>query len=419
MISMRQARILVWVGLVGAAAIGQEAAKLSAAEAKTVVQDFCIGDAKKKAAARKRLEAVRAEDRKGIFAAFETTKFKAPAAPPAKGRRVRGEIDLPESPLKKGKYIFILPSKYDPAKAWPLVFRFHGSGDDCEAFSKGWESVKAADDCVAVVPEIPSSTRAGWNEPGAIALVDRVYKLALQSFNIDTDRVYFTGHSAGSGATFTLSGVWPERVAGMYGSTRLHFAFHPEPKLSMEVIKSIPGFFAVGLKDTEERIKGYRDAEAFAKETKAPWVFHFLPSRGHEYFFELDKPAFELLLKQKRTRYSREYSTLFFGYSDGASNDFYKSQQWLRATKFDANLSTPCKVAVKDNVVTIDAPRLDAGSLLLNDELVKLDEPVVVLLDGKEVFRGAVERDVKFLLDGYDALPDRRRLFWNALDFKR
>lgn len=165
--------------------------------------------------------------------------------------------------------------------------------------------------------------------------------------------------------------------------------------------------------------QSYRDAEAFAKETKAPWVFHFLPSRGHEYFFELDKPAFELLLKQKRTRYSREYSTLFFGYSDGAANDFYKSQQWLRATKFDANLSTPCKVAVKDNVATIDAPRLEAGSLLLNDELVKLDEPVVVMLDGKEVFRGVVERDVKFLLDGYDALPDRRRLFWNVLDFKR
>lgn len=74
---------------------------------------------------------------------------------------------------------------------------------------------------------------------------------------------------------------------------------------------------------------------------------------------------------------------------------------------------------MKDNVATIDAPRLEAGSLLLDDELVKLDEPVVVMLDGKEVFRGVVERDVKFLLDGYDALPDRRRLFWNVLDFKR
>ena len=42
-----------------------------------------------------------------------------------------------------------------------------------------------------------------------------------------------------------------------------------------------------------------------------------------------------------------------------------------------------------------------------------------IQMDGKEVFRGVVERDVKFLLDGYDALPDRRRLFWNALDFKR
>jgi hypothetical protein len=413
-------RVVVACWLAAAATAQEATEKLSAADAKTAVQDFCFGDAKKKAAARAKLEKVRPEDRKGIFAAFATAKFKPPAgAAPPKGGRLVESLDLPESPLGKGKFIALLPPKYDPAKPWPLVFRLHGSGDDCEAFAKTWTGTKAVDECVALVPEIPSEDRMAWNRPGAQQFVDRLYAYALRRFNVDTDRVYFTGHSAGSGASLILSGVWPERVAGIYGTTRLYVAFDPDWRGSLEVVRNIPGYFAVGLKDTEERIKGYRDAEAFAKETKAPWVFHYLPNRGHEYFKEHDQPAFETLLKHKRARYPREFSALFFGYSNSDANDLFKKQHWLRAETFDPGRGTPCRVSVKDNVVTIDAPRLVAGSLLLNDELVKMDETVVVMLDGKEVFRGTVDRDVKFLLDGFDAVPDPRRLFWNELPFKR
>ncbi len=418
-IDTRRVTVWMWLALISVVVVGQESAKLSTAEAKTVVQDFCFGNVKASNAARKRLEAVRAQDRKDVFAAFESATFKQLSTTPISGRRMDAEMSAPESTVKMGKCVVVIPAKYNPSKSWPMVFRFHGPGADCETFSKGWESMKAAEDCIAVFPEIPSKDRLSWTEPGSIQHVKRMFDFVLRQLNVDTDRVYFTGHSVGCGAALALAGIWPERVAGLYGSAHLQFAFASEPKLSMEVIKSVPCVFAVGLKDADARIQSFRDAEAFAKETSAPWTFHFVPKRGHEPFPELDKPAFELLLKSKRTRYPREFSTLFFSNVGSDANDHFKSQNWLRATKCDTVRGTFCKVSVKDNVVTIDAPRLEAGVLLLNDELVNLDEPVVVMLDGKEVKRVVVPRSVKFLLDGYDEFPDRRRLFWNALDFKR
>jgi predicted esterase len=401
--------------------VAQEATvKISAAEAKTLVQDFCYGPEKKKAAARAKLESARPEDRKEIFSAFAAVKFKPKEGlPPPKGRRARDTIEMKEAEVGFGTFIVVLPSRYDPAKSWPVVFRFHGSGDDCENFSRGWESVKTPEECVAVVPEIPTKSRTAWNDEHGQRFVDRLYREILRRYNVDTNRVYYSGFSAGGGAAPMLAGLWPERCAGIYGAGRHAWAFHVDPKGSAAVIARIPAFFVVGQKDAPDRVASYRDAEPIAKELGAPWTFHYPKGLGHDYPFALDKEAFATLFKSRRDPYPKEFSTIFFSYGGSVVNDLALAQFSLRCIRGDLGAGVPCGVKIEGNVVAVTGSRLFEGALLLNDALVDLDKPVVVTLDGAEVFNGVVERDVKFLLDGFDACPDPRRVFFNEVKFKR
>lgn len=394
--------------------------KLLASEAKRLVPEAFSGDAKKAETARARLARTRPEDRKPVFDTLAAMPWRPPPGNKAtKDRRVTETIDVPESTVKKAPVVFEVPSKYDGKTPVPVLFRFHGSGDSAADFSRSDGGNPALSKFLRVTPEVPSEKRTAYGEPGGRALVDRAWKHLLVHYCVDPDRVYFSGYSAGGAASFFLAQSWPHRVAGFYAMSRLHWNFHLKPEPCMDVLAHVPGFFVVGLSDTEERVSGYRSAEAYYQKTNLPGVFHFVKNKGHEYMAEFDKPALEHLGKAPRRRYPKEFRTMFFQYGDAAGDrPFIRRQYWLEGDEYSHN-GTPCRVAVQGNTVAIEAPELKAGSLLLNDQILDLDQPVVVTLDGKEVHHGPVERSIPFLLAWFDANPDRGDLYWNRVAFKR
>lgn len=415
-------RRLIAAGLVACFVLraqGEEGKKLSAADAKRLVAEAVGADAKKAAAARKTLEATRAADRKEIAAALAKTPFVAPKGRKAfKGRTLEDALDVPSAETKKGKVLVTLPKDYDDKKAFPVLFRFHGSGDTAADFAKN--TIEAKQPFICVTPEIPSASRNAWNETGGHAFVDGLFRYVLENFNADPERVYLSGHSAGGGASVMMAQVWPHRVAAFYDMARTAWAYHLMPEPCMDTLREIPGYFVVGLKDTEDRISGFRTAEAYYKKAGLPGVFHFVEGRGHDYMQEHHQKAYDYMLKSTRKPHAKDVRGVFFGYSDAAELEEITRRRWwidARAGGYDLG-GTVFHAVITDNVVAIDAPKLKSFFVLLNDALVDMDKPVVVKLNDREVHNAVVERSVPFLLDGFAAERDRGRLYWNRIEVK-
>jgi hypothetical protein len=422
MVPLRTVAILLAAAAILAAQSSKPAAapKIVAPDAKRLVAEACGPDAKKAAAARAQLAAVRPEDRKLILTALAQLPFRPP--PGSKNPSERSAtvtFDVDDAPGKKGIAIVELPAKYDGKTPFPLLFRFPGSGDTAADFAKNTQD-PAFKNAITVTPEIPSGDRMAWNTPGGWPLVDAIYRHMLRNYAVDPERVYASGHSAGGGAAFIVSQMWPDRFAAFFSMARLHWKYQQMPEPCMDVLKQIPGFFVVGLKDTEERVGGFRTAEAYYKKTSLPGEFRFIEGQGHTYIRDQAAQAFEFLLKKKRSRLPKDFAGLFAFYSNQprAEESLVNRQYWLEAKKYFAG-GTPCRVTATGNVIEITGDKLESGSLLLNDDVVNLDEPVTIKLNGKTVSEARVERSVEFLLDWFDKEHDRGQLYWNRVAFRR
>jgi predicted esterase len=424
-------RLLLAVLILAASASGQTSGapsdppadlRISKSLAKRLVESWLHGPEKRRESAWRSLLRTRPEDRNHVAAALAGHKYKPPKES-AKRRKelVRQEtVKLEESPLGEGRFLIHLPKKYSGKKPYPLVIRMHGSGSDGDSYAQVWSSIPSADEFIAVAPTIPSADRMGWNQKGTSELLDLAYQHMLSHYNIDTDRVYLEGYSAGGGGAFYYAQAWPHRIAAIFARSRLWCKFHQDWEASMAVMEHVPGFYVVGLADQEDRIEGFRKAEAFFKKHRYPAEFRFVENRGHEYMNEHDREGYPFLRKQKRGPPPKRFETVFFGYSNQSEKERarFETQHWLTATKYDFR-GTPVKVQVEGNTIRIDGKGLDAGVIRLNDQLVDLDQDVVVMLNEKEVFRGKVERSIRYLFEGYERRRDRGRLFWNQVVFPK
>ena len=103
------------------------------------------------------------------------------------------------------RFILSMPDDYDPDRAYPLVFGFHGRGSNAEQFV-GYNGVEsaAADQAIFVYPEgVPQAAQGGvtgWEltPNGAdMQFFDALLTELSANLCIDPERVFATGHSHG------------------------------------------------------------------------------------------------------------------------------------------------------------------------------------------------------------------------------
>jgi len=405
-------------GAIAAGAGGDEGLKLSGSQAVRLLRaSYCHRDDEERRMSREKLLRTRARDRKKIFQAFgRAGPFLSEGSQADQPRSETFKLPVTGGESSHGRFVVHLPAKYRGKKPWPMVMRFHGSGGSGQEYARLWEGTPPADQFIAVMPTIPTSERIGWNLAVTRGFVMEIYRYMLTHYNVDTDRVCFAGFSAGGGAAFYFAQTWPELCAGFLASGRLWWNNDSTRDECMSVLRHVPGFFQVGLDDAAERVDGFRTAEAFGRKGRFPWQFHFVEGVGHRIVPKVQLEGYEFLLKQERKRHPREFDAFFFGIRGRPEYDpFFTGAYWIRALDFNRT-GTTCLVRVKGNRIDIEAPGLRAVRLLLNDEIVNLDKPVTVTLNGEEVHSAMVERSVGFLLGWFEENRDPRRLFWNSVE---
>ena len=104
-------------------------------------------------------------------------------------------------------YLVDLPSSYDPATAYPIVFGFHGASTSGETFRSSFYGnllSAMADEAIVVHPDALGDPTS-WDANRDVTFFDDLLVELRSTLCIDTNRVFATGHSSGGFFTNSLA----------------------------------------------------------------------------------------------------------------------------------------------------------------------------------------------------------------------
>jgi polyhydroxybutyrate depolymerase len=133
------------------------------------------------------------------------------------GKAKTGSGDFERRTLRAGSqdrsYHVRVPDSYQASRAYPLVFRWHGTGGDGLSGGLGIE-YPAGEDAIIVGADGLDERWGASTETDDLALFDAMYQQLTQEYCIDLKRVFSYGFSAGGGMTNMLSCKRGDKLRG-------------------------------------------------------------------------------------------------------------------------------------------------------------------------------------------------------------
>jgi len=338
--------------------------------------------------------------------AASVTKWKKTCAKlSAKGpklERKSGQQFLWEKPVKRGLYIV----GGEDTKPKALLIAMHGGGAGAgDAWSAHGEYQPAASKLgwLLISPEVLEKTERGWTDSGTEEFVMQLVEQALRTWKIDPDRVFFSGHSMGGYGTWTLGAHHADRVAALAPSAG---APTPVSGLSGRYVDVaagvIPSLRNVPLviyqSDNDQNVPPDANRLAVellarARERWGGFEFEYwqVPGRGHD----LPPGGMEALLAkvEKRQRNPRPVRLVW-----QPALSWKKQFYWLWWETPKAGTILEAEADKVKNEIRIQGKPATPIEVLLDERLVDLLKDVIILLNGKEVFRGKPQATLETLV---------------------
>jgi predicted peptidase len=202
------------------------------------------------------------------------------------------QIKKNESTLEL-QYLLQLPANYaaDTPGGYPLILFLHGSGErgDSLPLVKAWGPPRIASEkglpFIVISPQCPANE--WWTS--LLYPLSQLLDQAIETYNIDTNRIYLTGLSMGGFGTFALAQMYPHYFAAIApicgGGTPGLADFSmklPTWIFHGEVDEVVP------VENSELMFKALQEAGADVKLTVFPGVNHdsWIPAYNNSGLFE-------------------------------------------------------------------------------------------------------------------------------------
>jgi len=279
---------------------------------------------------------------------------------------------------------------------------------------------------IIVAPTAPSTCDWSADEEcasqvrGAIGYVKARYP-------VDHDRVYVTGFSMGGRGSFTNALAYPDEfagvlpVAGSIGAIHgtldpaVHEAYVPP---HVENAFQLRTALITGLVDNEYLVaQNTAAAGAFAD---LGYDFRWIPLAGVGHALPAPEwePAMSWIAEKVRDPYPREviYNQAEFAssrYDDLFFNEVWKTNVFWVRIDARGDDTMPARVAgwLDGSAFVLETADVSSLTVLLADELVDLDAPVSIVVNGTALFDGPVARDPRFALAHARAREERSMVF--------
>jgi hypothetical protein len=289
-----------------------------------------------------------------------------------------------------------------------LYISMHGGGNaPARVNDRQWENQKTLyepAEGVYLAPRAPTNTWNLWHEPHIDALFDRLIENLVVFEDVNPDRVYVMGYSAGGDGVFQLA----PRMADRFAAAAM-MAGHPN-ETSPLGLRNIGFALHVGGRD-----RAYNRNEVAREWKQELEKLHTLDPGGyrHQVVIHEDKAhwmdredAAALPWMAERIRDPRP-QRIVWKQDDVTHTRLY----WLAVDTEHQKAGALIRADRSGQTIDIESTDVDSVTVLLDDELADLDQPVTIKLNGSERFSGRPERTIGGLVQSLSERADRRALY--------
>ena len=277
-----------------------------------------------------------------------------------------------------------------PKDGWDLYISMHGGGNaPARVNDQQWENqarLYEPGNCLYVAPRAPTNTWNLWHEAHIDELFDRLLEDAFVIGEVNPDRVYLMGYSAGGDGVYQLAPRFADRFAAA-----AMMAGHPNDASPLG-LRNIGFAVHVGADDNgynrNKVAAEWKQKLADLKAADPAGYAHDVQlrsGRGHWMNGE-DRVALDWMAKFTRDPLPEK---VVWRQSTVTHDRFY----WLAVPKDQTRAGQVVVVSREGQEVRIEqAEGVKTLTVLLNDTMLDLDKEVRVTKDGRELFRGVVPR---------------------------
>lgn len=255
-----------------------------------------------------------------------------------------------------------------------------------------------------VAPREPTNSWNLWHEAHIDALFDRLIEDYVALENVNPNRVYILGYSAGGDGVYQLG----PRMADRWAAAAM-MAGHPN-ETSPLGLRNVPFAIQVGALDD-----GFNRNKVAAEWGKKLDDLREADPGGYEHFVELHegKHHWMELADRKAIPWMEKFTRqpipdkVVWKQDDVVHTQLY----WLAVSKDVAKRSQEIVAERKGQTFTLTAKDVPTFSVLLNDAMCNLDEPVTVTLGDQKRHEGPVNRTIATLARTLEERGDRDLIF--------
>ena len=271
-----------------------------------------------------------------------------------------------------------------------LYISMHGGGNTAkEVNDRQWENQKklySIEEGVYFVPRAPSDDWNMWFQGHMDELFDKVIETFVVFENVNPNRVYLMGYSAGGDGVYQLA----PRMADRWAAASM-MAGHPNDASPVNLYNT-PFTIHMGADDAAydrnkiavEWGKKLDDLQAAEPGGYVHWT-KIYEGRGHW----IEKGAADAL--GWMAKFTREPNPKDVIWRQDTHSRFY----WLECDEIKK--SEIVRATIGGQKITVAPGGVGELKIRLNDIMVNLDEDVCVVSDGEEKFNGRVDRTIAMI----------------------
>ena len=326
--------------------------------------------------------------------------------------------EMAEKTLEHGEFIMPFFSKIfgkKPEGGRSLYISMHGGGGaPSRVNDRQWENQKSLyslDEGVYVAPRAPTDTWNLWHQGHIDPLFERLIQNMVVFHDVNPDRVFLMGYSAGGDGVYQLA----PRMADYFAAAAM-MAGHPN-ETTPDGLRNLPFSLFMGGEDAaykrnqiasewKEKLSQLKSGDP---DGYPHWVKIF-PEYGH-WMQKEDAVAIPWMHKFTRNKYP---DRIVWKQDDVLHDRFY----WLTISKENAKARSLIVASLNGQTIQVESAEVEEVTVLLNDSMLDLDQPVTVIVPGKTVFKGQPRRTIANLIESLLERGDPNYLFSSEIELK-
>jgi predicted esterase len=289
-----------------------------------------------------------------------------------------------------------------------MYISLHGGGGAPPAVNdQQWENQKklyAPAEGLYVVPRAPTDTWNMWHQDYMDYFLDRIIKDAIVFEDVNPNKVYILGYSAGGDGVYQLA----PRLADRWAAASM-MAGHPGDA-SVLNLRNLP--FAIFQGDQDKAYDRNKWAQRWSNMLDSLQK-EDLTGYTHDVHIYLDMPHWmsrrDTIAIPWMAKFTRNPlpERIVWVQDDVLRENFY----WLGVPPASMKAGNEIIAECKNNVINILKSDCDSVIINLNDRMVNMDKPLTVIYKGKQIFKGKVKRTISSIAQSIKERGDDSFIF--------